>query len=191
VRNLTDFGAFVEVEDGIDGLVHVSDLSWTQRVKHPSEILKKGEPVQAVVLNIDPENRRLSLGMKQLQPDAWESFCNAHQVGDLVRGRVVRKTSFGVFVELAQGLEGLCHNSEIGQEPGTRKPVTLEPGQEEEFRIVKLSPEEKKIGLSLKAVHQEPPREEAEKIPPQHHSGSPTTNSGELMAMKERQSLKN
>jgi small subunit ribosomal protein S1 len=191
VRNLTDFGAFVEVEDGIDGLVHVSDLSWTQRVKHPSEILKKGEPVQAVVLNIDPENRRLSLGMKQLQPDAWESFCNAHQVGDLVRGRVVRKTSFGVFVELAQGLEGLCHNSEIGQEPGTRKPVTLEPGQEEEFRIVKLSPEEKKIGLSLKAVHQEPPREEAEKIPPQHHSGSPTTNIGELMAMKERQSLKN
>ena len=193
IRNLTEFGAFVEVEEGIDGLVHVSDLSWTQRIKHPSEVLKKGETVQAMILNVDPENRRLSLGIKQLQPDSWESYCNAHQVGDLVRGRVGRKTSFGVFVELAEGLEGLCHISEISNEPGPRRSIDLEPGQEEEFRIIKLSFEEKKIGLSRRAVQQpEAPRPESGKLPPQHsaNSGSPTTNIGELMAMKERQSAK-
>ena len=113
VRKLTDFGAFIEIEEGIDGLVHVSDLSWTKHVKHPSEVLKKGQVVQAVILNIDAPNRRLSLGVKQLQPDAWESFFRAHEVSDLVRGRVCRAATFGVFVELAPGVEGLCHNSEI------------------------------------------------------------------------------
>jgi small subunit ribosomal protein S1 len=113
VRKLTDFGAFIEIEEGIDGLVHVSDLSWTKRVKHPSEVLKKGQMVQAVILQIDAHNRRLSLGVKQLQPDAWETFFRSHQVGDLIRGRVCRTSNFGVFVELAPGVEGLCHNSEI------------------------------------------------------------------------------
>ena len=113
VRKLTDFGAFVEIEEGIDGLVHISDLSWTKRVKHPSEVVKKGQLVQAVILNIDAPNRRLSLGVKQLHPDAWESFFRAHQVGDVVRGRVCRACNFGVFVELAPGVEGLCHRSEI------------------------------------------------------------------------------
>jgi small subunit ribosomal protein S1 len=195
VRNLTDFGAFVEVEEGIDGLVHVSDLSWTQRVKHPSELLKKGETVQAMILNIDPENRRLSLGIKQLQPDSWESFCNAHQVGDAVRGKVVRKTSFGVFVELAEGLEGLCHISEISAAPVDRRAIPLEIGEEHEFRILKLNPEEKKIGLSLKAMTEAAPPPEPEKAPAASHrsSSGATTNIGELMAMKEqeRQSAKN
>src|SRR5579862_4125481 len=113
---ITDFGAFVEIEEGIDGLVHISDLSWTKRIKHPSEVVKKGQLVQAVILNIDAPNRRLSLGVKQLHPDAWESFFRAHQVGDVVRGRVCRAINFGVFVELAPGVEGLCHRSEI---PGT------------------------------------------------------------------------
>ena len=113
VRKLTDFGAFIEIEEGIDGLVHISDLSWTKRVKHPSEVVKKGQLVQAVILQIDAPNRRLSLGVKQLQPDAWESFFRAHQVGDVVRGRVCRAANFGVFVELAPGVEGLCHRSEI------------------------------------------------------------------------------
>ncbi len=113
VRKLTDFGAFIEIEEGIDGLVHISDLSWTKRVKHPSEVVKKGQLVQAVILNIDAPNRRLSLGVKQLQPDAWESFFRTHQVGDVVRGRVCRAANFGVFVELAPGVEGLCHRSEI------------------------------------------------------------------------------
>jgi small subunit ribosomal protein S1 len=113
VRKLADFGAFVEIEEGIDGLVHVSDLSWTRRVKTPSEVLKKGQIVQAVILNIDAANRRLSLGIKQLQPDAWETFFRSHQVGDVVRGKVCRAATFGVFVELAPGIEALCHHSEI------------------------------------------------------------------------------
>ena len=106
VRKLTDFGAFIEIEEGIDGLVHISDLSWTKRVKHPSEVLKKGQIAQAVILNIDPNDRRLSLGIKQLQPDAWETFFQEHQIGDIVRGRITRTASFGVFVELAPGVEG-------------------------------------------------------------------------------------
>ncbi len=107
VRKLSDFGAFVEIEEGVDGLVHISDMSWTVRVKHPSEMVKKGQMVQAVILNIDAGNRRLSLGMKQLQPDAWETFFRSHQIGDLVRGRVCRAAQFGVFVELLPGVEGL------------------------------------------------------------------------------------
>jgi len=114
VRNLTDFGAFIEIEDGIDGLVHVSNLSWTKRVKHPSEVVKKGEKVKAVVLGVEPQNRRLSLGIKQLQPDVWESFFAAHRVGDVVHGKVLRTAQFGAFVEIAEGVEGLCHISEAG-----------------------------------------------------------------------------
>jgi len=153
VRKLTDFGAFVEIEEGIDGLVHVSDLSWTKRVKHPSEVLKKGQSVQAVVLHINAANRRLSLGIKQLQPDAWEVFFRSHQVGDVVRGKVCRAANFGVFVELAEGVEGLCHNSEI---PGATQRRSGEPpleiGRECEFKIIKMSEAEKKIGLSIRAL---------------------------------------
>jgi len=201
VRNLTDFGAFVEVEEGVDGLVHVSDLSWTQRVKHPSEILKKGETVQAVVLNIDPENRRLSLGIKQLQPDTWESYCNTHQVGTAVKGKIVRKTTFGLFVELVEGLEGLCHISEVSSDPAERRKMALEEGEEHEFRIIRMSPAERKIGLSLKAMQPEPPPrprpspDRPAKTPkaakPQQPSSGPTTNIGELMAMKERNPNRN
>ena len=152
VRSMTDFGAFIEIEEGIDGLVHVSDLSWTKRVKHPSELLKKGQIVQAVILAIDSKSKRLSLGIKQLQPDAWESFFQPHQVGDMVHGRVSRLASFGAFVELAEGVEGLCHNSEI---PGSRRVdgrAAAGPGEEYDFKIVKMNEAEKKIGLSLKAV---------------------------------------
>ena len=112
VRNLTDFGAFIEIEEGIDGLVHVSNLSWTKRVKHPSEVLKKGDRVKAIVLAIEPDKRRLSLGVKQLQPDVWETFFEQHHVGDVLHGKVLRVATFGAFVEIAEGIEGLCHNSE-------------------------------------------------------------------------------
>src|SRR5688500_11644959 len=125
VRKLTDFGAFIEIEDGIDGLVHISDLSWTKRVVHPSEVIKKGQLVQAVVLHIDAENRRLSLGVKQLQPDAWETFFRSHKVGDVVKGRVCRASNFGIFVEVAPGVEGLCHNSEVS--PGSDRRKTDSP----------------------------------------------------------------
>ncbi len=153
VRKLSDFGAFLEIEEGVDGLVHISDLSWTKRVKHPSEVLKKGQVAQAVILNIDAQNRRLSLGVKQLQPDAWESLFQTHRVGDLVRGRVCRAAAFGVFVELAPGVEALCHRSEI---PGAAEKRGDEPalpvGEEFDFKIVKMNETEKKIGLSLRAV---------------------------------------
>jgi small subunit ribosomal protein S1 len=196
VRNLTDFGAFVEVEEGIDGLVHVSDLSWTRRVKRPSEVLKKGDTVRAVVLSIDPNQRRLSLGIKQLETDVWETFCSEHQVGAIVTGQVVRKASFGVFVRVADGIEGLCHVSEISAEPGDKHAVSLEVGQECPFRIIKLSPSEKKVGLSVRALQEqparrEPERREPERIPPAHSTSSATTTIQEMMAMKERTAPKN
>jgi small subunit ribosomal protein S1 len=181
VRNLTDFGAFIEIEEGIDGLVHVSNLSWTKRVKHPSEILKKGDRVKAVVLAIEPDKRRLSLGVKQLQPDVWETFFAQHHVGDVLHGKVLRVASFGAFVEIAEGIEGLCHNSEAVD--GNGQPLTLEPGAENYFKIIKMNPEEKKVGLSIKAVGEEASRHEVEAY---KHPVSSTGGStiGELVSWK-------
>jgi small subunit ribosomal protein S1 len=181
VRNLTDFGAFIEIEDGIDGLVHVSNLSWTKRVKHPSEVLKKGEKVRAVVLGVEPENRRLSLGIKQLQPDVWETFFAQHRVGDVVHGKVLRTAQFGAFVEIAEGVEGLCHVSEATDQHGV--PVKLDQGQEHEFKIIKMNPEEKKVGLSLRAVGEEASRADVEAYK-QPVSSSSTTTLGDLVNWK-------
>jgi small subunit ribosomal protein S1 len=185
VRNLTDFGAFIEIEDGIDGLVHVSNLSWTKRVKHPSEVVKKGEKVKAVVLGVEPQNRRLSLGIKQLQPDVWESFFAAHRVGDLVHGKVLRTAQFGAFVEIAEGVEGLCHISEAGDEvEGHSK---LEAGLEHEFKIIKINVEEKKVGLSLRAIGQEASRAQVESYKADAHKhpvSSSTTTLGDLINWK-------
>lgn len=153
VRKLTEFGAFIEIEEGIDGLVHVSDISWLKRIKHPSEALKKGQIVQAVILNIDAPNRRLSLGIKQLQPDAWETFFRTHQVGDIVRGKVCRAAAFGVFVELAPGVEGLTHRSEIpGLHDKKGEEAILPVNEEMDFKIIKMNEAEKKIGLSIRAL---------------------------------------
>src|SRR5215208_4474355 len=118
VRNLTEFGAFVEVEEDIDGLIHISDMSWSKRVKHPSEVLKKGDVVEAMVLSIDAENQRLSLGLKQLATDIWDDFFSRHHVGDLIEGKVTRMTNFGAFVELDEGIEGLIHVSEFDDSHG-------------------------------------------------------------------------
>ena len=181
VRNLTDFGAFIEIEDGIDGLVHVSNLSWTKRVKHPSEVLKKGDRVKAVVLAIEPDKRRLSLGVKQLQPDVWETFFAAHHIGDVLHGKVLRVASFGSFVEIAEGIEGLCHNSEAVD--GNGQQVHLEPGVEHDFKIIKMNPEEKKVGLSIRAVGEEASRSEVEAYKqPVSSTGGSTI--GELMSWK-------
>lgn len=159
VRKLTEFGAFLEIEEGVDGLVHVSDLSWTKHVKDPTELVRKGQVMQAVILNIDAPNRRLSLGVKQLQPDAWESFFRSHEVNDLVRGRVCRSAAFGVFVEVAPGVEGLCHKSEIPPMPDRGQSETLLPlGEEYDFKIIKMNEAERKIGLSLRAVAEEEER---------------------------------
>jgi small subunit ribosomal protein S1 len=182
---MTDFGAFVEIEEGIDGLVHVSDISWTKRIKHPSEVLKKGQVVQAVILNIDAKSHRLSLGIKQLQPDAWESYFQAHQIGDIAHGRICRLASFGAFVELAEGVEGLCHFSEVpgytarkGQEP----PVAV--GQEFDFKIIKMSEAEKKIGLSLRAVAEDEEKTRLEDY--QRQAAAATTTIEEVMSLKDR-----
>jgi small subunit ribosomal protein S1 len=153
VRNMTEFGAFIEIEEGIDGLVHISDLSWTKRVKHPSEVLRKGSVVQAVILAIDASHKRLSLGVKQLQPDSWETFFQQHNVNDTLRGKVLRLAGFGAFVEIAEGVEGLCHFSEVPGWSGRKSdPAPLTPGQEMDFKIIKMNESERKIGLSLKAL---------------------------------------
>jgi small subunit ribosomal protein S1 len=181
VRNLTEFGAFIEIEDGIDGLVHVSNLSWTTRVKHPSEVLKKGDKVKAVILAIEPDKRRLSLGVKQMQPDVWDSFFAKHRIGDIVHGKVLRVANFGAFVEIAEGIEGLCHNSEAVD--GNGQPMHLEPGAEFEFKIIKMNQEEKKVGLSIKAVGEEASRQEVESY--KHPASSSTsTTIGDLISWK-------
>jgi small subunit ribosomal protein S1 len=154
VRNLTSFGAFVEIEPGIDGLIHISDMSWSKRLKHPSEALKKGDTVEAMVLNIDAENQRLSLGLKQLQTDIWDEFFQQHHVGDVVEGKVVRLTNFGAFVELAEGIEGLIHVSEFdeSQHAGKDEKLDLKVGDSYQMKIIKLIPAERKVGLSIRAL---------------------------------------
>jgi small subunit ribosomal protein S1 len=183
VRKLTDFGAFIEIEEGIDGLVHISDVSWTKRVKHPSEVLKKGQLVQAVVLHINASSRRLSLGIKQLQPDAWEMFFRSHQVGDTVRGKACRAANFGVFVELAEGVEGLCHNSEIpGGLDKKKDEPPLEIGRDYDFKIIKMSEAEKKIGLSVRALGEDEERVRLEEY--QRRAAAATMTIEEVMNMK-------
>lgn len=162
VRNLTEFGAFVELEDGIDALIHVSDLSWSKSVKHPSEVLRKGQKVQGQILSVDAARRRISMGLKQLQADAWEDFFSQNQVGSFVRGKVVRIAPFGAFVALDEGIEGLCHNSEMGPKRGTEQNTALGVGDECEFRVIKLDPVERRIGLSLNFEAQHGPTAVAE-----------------------------
>jgi small subunit ribosomal protein S1 len=155
VRNLTEFGAFVEVEEEIDGLIHISDMSWSKRIKHPSEVLKKGDVVDAMVLNIDAENQRLSLGLKQLATDIWDDFFSRHQVGTTIEGKVVRMTNFGAFVELDEGIEGLIHVSEFDDSRHVGKgdeKIDLKVGESYPMKIIKLAPEERKIGLSIRAL---------------------------------------
>ena len=151
VRNLTEFGAFVEVEEDIDGLIHISDMSWSKRIKHPSEVLKKGDVVEAMVLSIDAENQRLSLGLKQLATDIWDDFFSRHQVGATIEGKVTRMTNFGAFVELDEGIEGLIHVSEFDDSHGGEK-IDLQVGNSYQMKIIKLSPQERKIGLSIRAL---------------------------------------
>jgi small subunit ribosomal protein S1 len=173
VRNLTEFGAFVEVEDDIDGLIHISDMSWSKRIKHPSEVLKKGDTVEAMVLSIDAENQRLSLGLKQLATDIWEDFFSRHKVGQNVEGRVVRMTNFGAFVELDEGIEGLIHVSEFDDTQGGEK-VDLQVGTTYQMKVIKLSPSERKIGLSIRAMKSDEIRTDWESYSASQGDGSAT-----------------
>ncbi|MGQ0762277.1 MAG: 30S ribosomal protein S1 [Acidobacteriota bacterium] len=157
VRNLTDFGAFIEIEDGVDGLVHVSDISWSRRIKHPGELLKKGQAVDAVITGIDPENRRMSLSIKELEPNAWNDFVASHKPGDVVRGKIARYASFGAFVELGDNLEGLCHISELSDERVNKPEDAVQLGQEMEFKVLRIDAENRKIGLSARAAAHDDP----------------------------------
>ncbi|MBA2620604.1 MAG: 30S ribosomal protein S1, partial [Acidobacteria bacterium] len=152
VRNLTDFGAFVEVEEGVDGLVHVSDISHSKKIKHPKDVLRRDQEVEAVVTSIDTRGRRMSLSIKELTPSAWEQFITTHKPGDVVRGKISRFAGFGVFVQLADELEGLCHISELSDERVERPEDVVAIGQEMDFKILRIEHEEQKIGLSARAV---------------------------------------
>jgi len=153
VRNLTEFGAFVEITEEIDGLIHVSDMSWTKRVKHPSEVLKKGDEVRARITNIDTDNQRVSLSIKEFLPNEWENFVEAHRVGDQLDGTVVNVTDFGLFIDIYDGLEGLAHVSEI-EFGGGKLEDHFEVGQPVRARILRIEEDDKKVGLSLRGIEQ-------------------------------------
>jgi len=199
VRNLADFGAFVEIEEGMEGLIHISDVSWTERIKHPSEKFKKGDTVQAKVLKVDSENRRLSLGIKQLN-DIWANWFGAHKLNEVVRGKVARTTDFGAFVELAEGIEGLCHVSEIEERRpkgerdkltekaprSTRVAAVLTQGQEYDFKILRLEPEQHKISLSYRAAQKQVEKQEMDTF--RSTKSSPNATIGDAIMAKRQSS---
>lgn len=153
VRNFTTYGAFVEMEEGIDGMIHVSDMSWTRKINHPSEVLQKGQTVEAIVLEIDAANQRISLGLKQAQTDPWASIASTYHIGQIVKGKVSKIASFGAFVELEDGVDGLVHISQISDQRIEKVKDALKVGQEVEARIIKIDRDERRIGLSIKAVN--------------------------------------
>ncbi|HOF09913.1 MAG TPA: 30S ribosomal protein S1 [Opitutaceae bacterium] len=153
VVNLVPYGAFIELEEGIDGMVHVSDMSWTRKVNHPSEVLKKGDEVDAIVLDVDPSQQRISLGMKQLATDPWPDIDAHFRIGDVVTGTVTKITSFGAFVELKDGIDGLVHISQISEERVEKIKDVLKAGQQVTARVVKIDREERRLGLSIKAAN--------------------------------------
>jgi small subunit ribosomal protein S1 len=165
VRNLTDFGAFVELEPGVDGLLHISDMSWTRNIGHPSELLKKGQPIETQILNVDRDNKRISLGLKQIQPDPWETVAQRYPMGSRVTGKVVRITDFGAFVELEPGVDGLLHISQMSNRPIGAPSEIVNVGDELTLLVIRVDPNERRIGLSLKelaaAIMEEMPQQEA------------------------------
>jgi small subunit ribosomal protein S1 len=165
VRNLTDFGAFVELEEGIDGLIHISDMSWNRRLKHPNEVLKKGDSVQARVINVDAENQRLSLSIKEFLPNEWDNFAKAHTVGDESVGTISKITDFGLFIRLTDGVEGLAHVSEIQRDVKSKLDKIFKVGESIRTRIIKIDWNERKIGLSTRDVEPLPESERLQGTP--------------------------
>jgi len=179
IKNMTDFGMFIGIEEGIDGLVHVSDISWTKRIKHPGDVYAKGDIVQAVVLKVDVENERLSLGIKQLQPDPWSVAPDTYRAGVKVTGKVTSLTDFGVFVELEEGIEGLIHVSELSREKVPSAKAFAEIGDSLEAVVLSCDPKERRISLSIKAMHAAAEKEEFEQY--LGSQGSATSNLGDLL----------
>ncbi|SFM39297.1 30S ribosomal protein S1 [Thermodesulforhabdus norvegica] len=172
VKNITDFGIFIGIDEGIDGLVHISDISWTKRIRHPSEVFQKGQVVRAKVLHIDKEEKRFSLGIKQLEPDPWESIDEKYPVGSVVSGVVSNVTDFGVFVELEEGIEGLVHVSEIDESEKVDPLKTFQIGQRIEAKVINVSSQERKIGLSIKRLAEEREKETLEQFKSGAEDGS-------------------
>jgi small subunit ribosomal protein S1 len=162
VKSITDFGLFVEIEEGIDGLVHVSDLHWTKRVKHPSELYNKGDDVEAIVLGIDVDNERISLGVKQLAEDPWSSVPDTYPSGSRIKGKVSSVTDFGVFVEIEEGVEGLIHVSQLSNERVDRPQSLFQIGEEIEAEVTQVDAREKRISLSIRALRKSEERDEVD-----------------------------
>jgi small subunit ribosomal protein S1 len=174
VKTVTDFGVFVGFEEGIDGLVHVSEISWTKKIKNPGELYRKGQEIEAVVLNIDPQNERFSLGVKQLAPDPWKEIHRRYRKGDVVTGKVTNVTDFGAFVELEEGIEGLVHVSEISREKVEKPADALKIGDAVSAMILHVDPHERRIGLSMKVLKERVERGEMEKYISNNESTSPS-----------------
>jgi small subunit ribosomal protein S1 len=164
IRNLTSYGAFIELEEGLDGMIHVSDISWTRKINHPSEVFKKGDEVEAVVLEVDKANQRIAVGVKQLGVDPWEKIDQLYKVGDLVTGSVTKLASFGAFVGLQHDIDGLVHISQITEERVDKIKSVLKPGQEVTARVIKIDKGERRIGLSIKAANYSPEQLKAEQV---------------------------
>ena len=181
VRNFTSYGAFVQLEDGIDGMIHVSDMSWTRKVNHPTEVLQKGQDVEAVVLEVDSANQRISLGLKQAQEDPWTTITSHYAVGQTVKGKVSKIASFGAFVELEGGVDGLVHISQISDQHVEHVKDALKVGQEVEARIVRIDREERRIGLSLRPAGEATPEEEAAAfdLPEEYKGEGPALKAGQ------------
>jgi small subunit ribosomal protein S1 len=179
IKNITDFGMFIGIEDGIDGLVHVSDISWTKRVKHPGELFTKGQNVQAVVLNIDAENERLSLGIKQLAPDPWSQIPEKYKPGTRVKGKVSSVTDFGVFLEIEEGIEGLVHVSELSQEKLPSAKGFANVGDELDAVVLNVDTTDRKIGLSIKSMQSAADKAELESFMGSQKEA--TSNLGDLI----------
>ena len=179
VKTITDFGIFIGFEEGVDGLVHVSEMSWTKKIKHPSELYKKGQEVEALVLNIDPRNERFSLGVKQLMPDPWKDVARRYRRGEVVTGKVTNVTDFGAFIELEEGIEGLVHVSEISREKVEKPSDVLKVGDTVSAIVLHIDPHERRIGLSMKGVAEKVEKAEIEKYI--SNQGPPTSTLGELI----------
>jgi small subunit ribosomal protein S1 len=179
VKTITDFGIFIGFEEGVDGLVHVSEMSWTKKIKHPGELYKKGQEVEAVVLNIDSKNERFSLGIKQLTPDPWKEVSRRYRRGEVVTGKVTNVTDFGAFVELEEGIEGLVHVSEISREKIERPSDVLKVGDTVSAIVLHIDAHDRRIGLSLKGVTEKAEKAEIEKYI--SNQGPPTSTLGELI----------
>ena len=181
VRNLTSYGAFVKLEEGIDGMIHVSDMSWTRKINNPSEVVKKGDEVDAIVLDMEPENQRISLGMKQLLADPWSEIETHYKIGDVVNGKISKITSYGAFVELQHGIDGLVHISQISEEHVEKIKDVLKTNQEVTARVIKIDRDERRIGLSIKAAHYDTEQLAAEAAAFEKIKGDELTSLGDIL----------